>query len=117
MLQEVERKIVGAAVDSLLGAGYRITVSLDRGYDIDECLLGSRDKDKIMEEAFAGDECHLFVHEAEGDLLASSFIKCLKSIGWIYCVFGNYGYDVICDYTTNLEPLMAEANKLSDQYQ
>ena len=35
MRQEVERKIVGAFIDAALAAGYRLSVSLERGYDLD----------------------------------------------------------------------------------
>ena len=66
-----------------------------------------------MEEAFVGDDCHIFVHEATGDLLEDGKIN---SIGWVYLVFGNDGWDVISDYTTNLEFLMGEALKISDHY-
>ncbi len=116
MRQEVERKIVGAFVDSALKAGHRLSVSLERGYDIEECLLDSTDRAKIMEEAFAGDECHIFIHKAEGPLLEGTVIN---SIGWVYCVFGNDGWDVISDYTTNLDDLglMKEAEKISNDYQ
>lgn len=115
MRREVEKKIVGAFVRSALKAGYRLSVSLERGFDTDEMLLGSTDRAKIMEEAFAGDECHIFVHAKEGDLIEDGS---LKSIGWIYCVLGNDGYDVIADYATKLDNLglMVECEKLSDHY-
>lgn len=115
MRREVEKKIVGAFVDSALKAGYRLGVSLEKGYDIDEMLLGSTDREKIMEEAFAGDECHIFVQPAEGELVEKGR---LVSKGWIYCVFGNDGWDVISDYTTKLDDLglMKDSEKLSDHY-
>ncbi len=115
MRLEVERKIVGAAVDAALAAGYRVTVSLERGYDHDDCLLGSTDREKIMEEAFAGDDCHLFIHEATGPLVEER-TNAIISIGWIYVVFGNDGWDCISDYTTNLESLLTDAKKISDHY-
>lgn len=115
MRREVEEKIVGAVVDAALKAGYRLAVSLERGYDTDEMLLGSTDRAKIMEEAFAGDDCHIFIQPAEGELLDEGTVV---SLGWVYCVFGNDGWDVISDYTTNLDKLglMVEADKLSEQY-
>lgn len=129
MRQEVERKIVGQFVRDALAAGHRLAVSLERGYDVDEMLLGSRDFDKIMEQAFAGDDCHIFVQSADGPTIeegnanpreriygAASKIRRVVSIGWVYCVFGNDGYDVVSDYTTNLENLLAGANSLSEQY-
>lgn len=121
MIREVETKIVGAFVDSCLKAGYRLSVSLDCGRDIDDMLLGSTDRAKIMEEAFAGDECHIFLHSSDGPLRDyESGIEDgrLLSKGWIFCVFGNDGWDVISDYTMNLEKLgvLEEADKISDHY-
>lgn len=116
MRREVEEKIVGAFVDAALKAGYRLAVSLERGYDVEEMLLGSTDRAKIMEEAFAGDECHIFLQSAKGDPLVLG--GRVISEGWVYCVFGNDGWDVISDYTVNLDNLglMDEARKLSDHY-
>jgi hypothetical protein len=113
MRREVERKIVGQFVRDALAAGHRLAVSLERGYDIDEMLLGSRDESKIMEAAFAGDDCHIFLQPAEGPTVEDGKVV---SDGWVNCVFGNDGWDVISDYSTNVEPLLAEASKLSDQY-
>jgi len=113
MRQEVERKIVGQFVKDALAAGYRLAVSLERGYDIDDMLLGSGDYDKIMEAAFAGDECHIFLQPADGPTVEDGQVV---SDGHVYCVFGNDGWDVISDYSTNLEPLLAGANKISDHY-
>ena len=120
MRQEVERKIIGAFVDAALKAGYRLSVSLERGYDYEEMeeagVLGTTDKEKIMEEAFAGDDCHIFVHDKDGPVLAKD--GSLETIGWVQAVFGNDGWDVISDYTTGLDGLglMVEATKISDHY-
>lgn len=118
MRQEVEKKIVGAFVDAALKAGYRLSVSLERGYDIEDMLIGSTDQDKIMEEAFAGDDCHIFVSEATGELIDDGNGDRVISIGWVYCVYGNDGWDVISDYSCHLDDLglMVEAKKISDQY-
>lgn len=110
--QKMERKIVGQLVDDILKASYRVGVSLERGYDIDEMLMGSTNKAKIMAEAFAGDECHLFVQPTEGPLVQDEQVI---SKGWFYLVFGNDGYDVISDYTVNFEKLAKGANKLADK--
>ncbi len=115
MRQEVERKIVGQFVKDALAAGHRLAVSLERGYDLDEMLNGSRDEAAIMEHAFSGDEAHIFVQPAEGATIDKN--DQVVSIGWVYVVFGNDGYDVISDYTTNLEPLMAKANAISKEYE
>lgn len=112
---EVERKIVGQFIRDAIAAGYRLAVSLNRGYDIDEMVLGSRDYDKIMDEAFAGDDCHIFVQPADGPITEHGTVV---SLGYVYCVFGNDGWDVISDYADNdlIEGLLIGANVLSDQY-
>lgn len=109
---EIERKIVSAVVKDLLKAGFRLSVSLERGYDLDEMLLGSTEYTKIMREAFAGDECHIFVHEATGELIEDGR---MNDKGYIYLVFGN-GPEVLSDWTTNLDSYLARAQKISDHY-
>lgn len=112
MTREVEAKILRAAVESLLRAGYRLSVSLENGYDLDEMLLGSRDADKIVKAAMAGDECHIFVHKT-GAAVKDGMIN---AVGWLHFVYGGDGWDVISDYTTNLDAHLAEAHKISRHY-
>lgn len=111
--QELEQRIAEAVIDRAIESDYRIAVSLARGYDTDEMLLGSRDKEAIMKEVMAGDDCHVFVQPAEGPTIKDGQVV---SFGWVYFVFGNDGYDVVSDYTTNLEPVMDRANALADKY-
>lgn len=115
MTREVETKIVGAFVDASLAAGYRLSVSLDRVYDIEDMLVHSDDREAIMEAAFAGDECHIFLQNPDDSIYHEGQIV---SKGWIFFVFGNDGWDVICDYTMNLDKLgvMEEASKIADHY-
>lgn len=115
MRQTIERRIIGAFVRDALKAGYPLTVSLERGYDIEEGnpMLGCTDYKKIMEEATAGDECHIFVHKSKPFRIPNG---ALNTNSWVFCVFGNDGYDVISDYTVDLEPLMKRANEISGKY-
>jgi len=113
MRQRVEKIIVRKLVADLLAAGFRLAVSLENGYDIEECLLGSIEHRDILENAFAGDKCHIFVHEAAGQLVVGRSLIC---VGWVKLVFGNYGWDVISDYTTNLEKYMEGARRLANKY-
>lgn len=106
--RRMERAILERTVDALLAAGYRIGVSLERGYDHDSgMLLGSRDRERIIEEAWAGDECHIFAQPAEGPLVKGQRVV---SHGWVFLVYGNDGYDTISDYTTNLEAVLKPVN-------
>lgn len=84
--QELEKRILTRFVEDALKAGKRLAVSLDRGYDLDEMLLGSRDKAKIIAEATAGDECHIFVQPATGPMVSGGRVV---SEGWVYFVYGN----------------------------
>jgi hypothetical protein len=118
--RELERKIVRKMIAALLGAGYRLSVSLERGFDLDEMLLGSRDPAAILKAAFSGDDCHVFVHEKDSPLLTGNREVPYQSPrliakGWVFLVVGN-GADIISDYTTNLEEAIQPANALAAKY-
>ncbi len=106
----VEKRIVRLFVKDALAAGHRLSVSYERGYDIDEMLNGSRDIKAIMDAAFAADEAHLFVHKADGPTTENGSVL---SEGWVYIVLGNDGWDVISDYTTGIEALLVGADALA----
>lgn len=113
MRRMVEAEILRKFVDDALASGYRLSVSLERGYDIDEMLLGSTDRERIIAAAQDGDDCHIFVHEGTCDVLVGGQID---SIGWVYLVFGNDGWDLVSDYTTNMEELLKGALAVSEKY-
>lgn len=103
MRQEVERKIAKAVIDSAIQAGYYIDVD-----DREETVLrSSRDADAVLSAMFTTDEDKLYLSHQENDVSYE---------GWVYFVYGNDGWDVVNDYTTNLEPIMTEANRLADYY-
>jgi hypothetical protein len=110
--QAAEKKIVRRFVKDALAAGYRLAVSLERGYDVEDMLLGSTSEKEIMEEAFAGDEAHLFVQPKDGPTLEQGHIV---SEGWVYIVLGDDPGDVISDYSINIEPLLAGANEIAEK--
>jgi hypothetical protein len=104
MRQEVERKIATAVIDAALAAGLKLNV--DNGGDTEELVEPSDKKHEILEAMFAADEDRLYFYRS-GDKVP---------FGWVYFVYGNDGWDVVNDYTTNLEQYMTEANKISDYY-
>lgn len=115
--RNMERRIVSQFVEDVLATGRSITVSLERGYDCEDGeVVGSRDHDAIMAEAFAGDEAHLFVHAPNQPPVVDGQVN---SIGWVFIVLGNDGWDVVSDYTTNLETLglMAGVDRLVDRFE
>lgn len=100
MRQEVERKIAEALVKSALAEGYIISV-----YNGDDETSPFRTCEKVISHMFATDEDRLYLWK-DG-----------KRFGWVFFVYGNDGWDVISDYTVNLEHIMAEANKISKYYE
>jgi hypothetical protein len=99
--QRIEMRIASAIIDSALAQGYALGV-----FDGEEhTVTNSTDRGKIREALMTTDEDYLCIYR-EG-----------KKIGSVYLVYGNDGWDVICDYTTALDDLgiMAEANALADR--
>src|SRR5262252_875557 len=93
----IEKRIARKVVDALLTAGFAITVS--NGGDEDE-IVKSTDASAIKAVMFATDDERLHTYK-DG-----------KPFGWVWFVYGNDGWDVICDYTVNLEPWIGEGTKV-----
>lgn len=106
MRQEVERKIVTAAVDQALAAGFYLNV--DNGGDDLELRQPTNKRHEILEALFASDEDRLHYFKLDGVLF--------RPTGWAFFVYGNDGWDVLSDYTVHLEPHLTEANKIADHY-
>lgn len=102
MRQEVEQKIAKALIVSALKAGY--VISVDNGDDEEsrkfDCVSF------VLKAMFQTDEEHLHMWNPTNG----------QRVGWVFFVYGNDGWDVISDYTVNLEPIMADANKIADHY-
>lgn len=98
--QKIEKLIARKFVRIALKAGFAI--SLDNGGD-DYEFKHSTDFKHIVGEMFATDDEWLHLSK-DGNY-----------VGWVWFVYGNDGWDVIADYTTNLEDLMPEVEKLSDK--
>lgn len=95
----LERKIVRKVAQELIAAGYNISV--DDGEEV--VLKRSQKLIAIMEACFSVDEERFIAHAPDG---ARSFV---------FFVYGNDGYDVICDYGISLEPVMKSVNEYVDQ--
>lgn len=102
----IERFIVGKLVDRILAEGYRIE-AYDSVYRDGSAPVDSKDvsKKRLLEEIFAGDDAFLTVRMAAGKGWE----------GWIKLIYGNDGWDVISDYTTNLEELLKPVNEFADK--
>ncbi len=94
-----EKLIVGRLVADLLAAGLTITVwNGGETSEIENCT----DAAKIFAELGASDQDELTLDGPDG------------YAGWIRLVWGN-DVDVISDYSTRLETVMAAANALAEE--
>jgi|SRR5215831_8477711 len=101
MRQHIERMIVRRVILDALRAGYSLNVN--NGGDLDELPEPTTDRKLILDTMFATDEDRLDFYPSTPE----------QKGGWVYFVYGNDGYDVISDYTTNLETVLEGANKLA----
>ena len=95
----MEYRIIHKTVGDLLMAGY--TLWIDHGGDDKRIDILSNELEP-MRELFACDDEYLYV-EHNGE-----------EFGWIRFVYGNDGWDVVSDYTTNLEGTMEAVNAYAD---
>lgn len=97
---EAEGRIVRAIVDKALADGMTISVHDEAG----AVLAASADRDVILAELYATGENILYLRK-DG-----------KYCGSVYLIYGNSGWDVINDHSTQLEawmaPIMALCNQL-----
>jgi len=98
MVTEHENRIMRKVIADALAAGFKLSV-----YDGEETtVVKSADAEQIFAALRTTDEDWLH------------FFKDDQRIGFVYFVYGNEGFDVICDYTVLLEPVLKEANELAD---
>jgi hypothetical protein len=108
MRQYVERQIVMAFLSQALREGHNISV-----HDGDEVTLwNSRSLGDIMAAMFTTDEDHVYLDAISNEHNGPP----AKLLGEVYFVYGNSGPDVICDYHTSIEPLLADAHKLAEYW-
>jgi hypothetical protein len=101
--QKIERAIIERIVTDAISVGYAISVN-----DGEETTLRrSRDTSAIMAAMMTTDEDRLLIHRPSAE----------RYFGWVYLVYGNDGWDVVNDYTTNLESLMAGADKVAGEFE
>ena len=99
--REMEAAIVRNAVHELLDHGF--TLSVDTGgedYEIDRSV----DAEAVIAELMNTDEDRLLARTGD------------KIKGWVHFVYGNDGYDVICDMTVSLEPYLPDTLALAESY-
>ena len=105
ILIEIEKQIVEKTVHTLTNQGYFLSV-----WDGEEfAIRRASDAKGVIAAMMQTEEDTLRVLDGEG-----------KRVGFVYFVYGNDGWDVICDYSTaletTLEPVFTLANRLEKQY-
>jgi len=98
----MEKRVIKCFAHSAIAAG--CTISVHNG----ECFELKRSKvaADVVAACMSTDEEHLLIRNAAGE-----------RIGQVFLVYGNDGYDVINDYSTSLEFLMAPVDALVDRLQ
>jgi hypothetical protein len=103
MRQLVEKEIATAVVDALLAAGFSISID-----NTDTITKPMTNRSNILKALFLTDEDRLY-----------AVANPSQPSGWVYLVYGNDGWDVLSDYSVNLEKLIGNGTavyKLIDKY-
>jgi hypothetical protein len=98
----------------VFAAGYRLAV--DNGEDApvitsyDAALGMQPSTDAVLAVMFATDDEYLLAYKIENALDPND----LRDDAWIRFVYGNDGYNVISDYSVNLEAVLKPVNDYAD---
>jgi hypothetical protein len=109
----IERDIVLHVVAALLAADYALATDAESSDS--ERFYGpvtpTRDAEAITKQLMEVDDEYLGVFKAEE---ATGETRVVQPFGWVRFVYGNDGWDVISDYTTNLDAVMDKVNAWVD---
>ncbi len=104
----IERHIISTFINDAIAAGYLINVE-DCGDEEGSYVFEAHtaDAEAVMPELFACDED--FIHV---------FTQDKKHVGFLHLVYGNTGWDVICDNTDSdrMNTILKNAEALAEQY-
>ena len=96
----IEKRIVHRVVKDALRAGYSVSV-----FDSEEWTLErSTDFKTIIAAMMTSDEDTIRLRDKEG-----------KNLGIVFFVYGNDGWDVICDHSVTLEEFLKGANEYAEK--
>lgn len=119
MRQRVERMILRAVVRECFQNGYALNV--DNGGDEFELKEPTTKLGDFLGACMAADEDRVYVYRRRRPTDAPVVTRAGETdqwyqIGWVLFVYGNSGWDVVSDYTTNLEHVMGPADVLAERY-
>lgn len=110
LIARAEREIAAKTIEVLLAAGYRLSVWNGE----DEEIRLSTDPVAILAAMKQTDEDYLWVFRG-----SRADCRCgeepTRHNGWVRFVYGNDGWDVINDYTTNLEAILEPVNRMAEE--
>lgn len=109
MCRAIEQMILRRVIGDLLAAKGKVTIDSERGYDPDAKSFTKGQVEAAVKEAYEFDECHIMAggdHESGYE-------------SWVYVIYGNgnCGFDMVSDYSTSLEPILAPINQWVEQIQ
>lgn len=103
----IEEQIAERCIADLLKTGFTLGV-----HDSEEITIHhSTDAAAIHKAMFTTDESRLFVYKTDGPQGKRDWF------GWVFFVYGNDGWDVISDYTCNLEDAMKSTNEYAETFE
>ena len=103
---QIEKDIATKIISDAIDLGYKISVDDGRQY----VVRNSTDKKNILGAMFSVDDEYLVFTDPYNDR---------RIIGNVYLVYGNSGWDVICDHTLNdkMSEILKGAIELCDEYE
>jgi hypothetical protein len=104
-----EKTIVRKTIATLLNAGYLLNVN--NGGETNELAAPTRRYFEIVDAMMQADDDRLLVYRQEHTDAP------IVRVGWIWFVYGNDGWDVVCDHTTNLDHIMEPIATYCDSLQ
>lgn len=102
--QEIEAKIVEKIVDEALRKDYALSIQPGAA---EISLERSKDKAAILNELMECDDDIILVHTTPES----------RRGFFVYLVYGNDGWDVICDHATSLEAFLKPASDLAATFE
>jgi hypothetical protein len=104
----VEQDLTTRTVDAFLAAGYFLQTDIQED---PRPAVPTKDRHAILSELMEVDDEFLGVFDRG---LLRSPTDDPRPLGWVRFVYGNGGYDVISDYSTNLESVLAPVNEYAE---
>lgn len=98
----IEKKIVRKCVQALLAAGFALNI--DNMGEEQELAEPCAEFQTVFDAMMAADDDRLTVYK-DGEC-----------IGWVWFVYGNMGWEVICDYTDNLDDVLKPVNAYAETF-